>query len=215
MHACSYRLLVNFISCKSYCIASAGVSFWKVGSRKLYAVRMMARKRKGAKRVVHVDSGSDSEDKHGMQAAGIKMAGSARSSDSSLLDLSKQTNEVANDSDTVKDQVKKLLHIDEATAVPISVVNLALTSFKCKICLQFMQPPIIFSSRCGNILGCKTCVDEWYAGPHGLTKNCPVCNRERSLPATHQLHGLDDFLKDLQAAVHIQDRSNEQPTQDA
>ena len=83
-----------------------------MGSRKLYAVRMMARKRKGAKRVLHVESESDSEGKHGMQAASIKMAGSAQTSDSSLLDLSRQMNEVVNDLDTVKEQMKKLLHID-------------------------------------------------------------------------------------------------------
>ena len=188
-------------------IGTAGTQFWKVGSRKLYAVHL-SKKRNEPTRVEHIDS--DGSDIEAFQTSSSEYSKPG----STLRSLVGQLDTVATDVRTIKDGMQQVLSVNEATSVPLSIVNAAIKAFRCNICLGFTRPPIITSTCCGNILGCKVCVDHWYAGEDGLMKNCPVCNRERSLPHTHRLHGLDDFLKDLKGAVQIrQQQADDGPVQ--
>ena len=70
-------------------------------------------------------------------------------------------------------------------------------TFKCRICLHGITPPVVTAKCCRIILGCESCVNEWFRGDDALTKPCPSCRMERGYNETMVIRGLDDFLEDL------------------
>ena len=67
--------------------------------------------------------------------------------------------------------------------------------YKCNICRELpITPPVIFSMCCGQILGCRACVDTVVA-----TRNsCPLC-REDGLGENSCVvrGGMDDFMNSI------------------
>ena len=123
----------------------------------------LSKKRKEPTRVEHIDS--DGSDIEAFQASSSKYSkpGSIQES-STLRSLVGQLDTVATDVRTIKEGIQQVLSVNEATSVPLSVVNAANKAFRSNICLGFTRPPITASTCCGNILGCTVCVDHWYAG---------------------------------------------------
>lgn len=83
-------------------------------------------------------------------------------------------------------------------ALPIAFKAVTEDAFRCRICrITPCVPPIILGQCCTNIIGCQTCVDKWFMGTDGLSKNCPICQQERGYGQTARLHGLDDFIEEV------------------
>ena len=65
-----------------------------------------------------------------------------------------------------------------------------------------MKPPLVMAGCYKNIIGCEQCVNTWYgiSGSYEelMKKPCPICNVDRGYAQTSRLHGLDDFVTQVQ-----------------
>ena len=106
--------------------------------------------------------------------------------------------EVQNNSSTLgecKTMLQELIVVNKFLSLPPSVIKLVSDAFKCKICLKApMDPPVIATRCCNVLLGCSTCINEWYSGEGGLDKRFPNCREPRGYAQTFQFKGIDDFL---------------------
>ncbi|XP_014675245.1 PREDICTED: uncharacterized protein LOC106815315 [Priapulus caudatus] len=62
-------------------------------------------------------------------------------------------------------------------------------ALSCVMCKGPVQKPVV-SSCCQSLLGCKACLDSWWAGSSG----CPKCNSEQGREGRLDLKGLDDIF---------------------
>ena len=115
-----------------------GLKFWKVGSRKIYAVSSSELKRKGA-----ADSSSDSD----MEPPKSKR----------VLNCS----EIEKNIKAIRNQIDSLMSLQGTLQIPLSLRKLLLDSFKCIICHNVIEPPVIYSRCCRRLLGCEQCIDTW------------------------------------------------------
>ena len=98
----------------------------------------------------------------------------------------------------LKRQLQDLFKVT-GTSVPPALRLLFDQAFKCKICLDTSVPPIIVTKCCRSILGCQSCVDQWYAGDDGLSKSCPNCRADRGYAETFRLLGVDELVNGISA----------------
>ena len=114
-------------------------------------------------------------------------------------ELHKIKEEVENNSSSLeecKTMLQELIVVNKFLSLPPSVIKLVSDAFKCKICLKApMNPPVTATRCCNVLLGCSTCINEWYSGDGGLDKSCPNCRDSRGYAQTFQFKGIDDFLK--------------------
>ena len=93
----------------------------------------------------------------------------------------------------VKKKVDMIFNLTATTRIPIALHRLLMEGFRCKICREYIKPPVIASKCCEQILGCDSCIKTWYQD-NTIMKNCPGCNKERGFANTMKLHGLDELL---------------------
>ena len=174
------------ISC-AISLYPVGLRFWKVGSRKIYAIKKSAHARpdrgKGRKHQPQETSASDSEEDF--------IPARKRTVTSGLASLTKEVT-------LMREELQHLFEINRLTKIPVALHRKLSDTFRCNICQSPITPPVIFARCCKNIVGCSGCVDVWYGGEDGMSKSCPLCRTQRALPETTRLHGLDDFLSALQ-----------------
>ena len=153
----------------------AGLGFWKVGSRKLFAVKWRGKKRKRRATVPE-----DSED------------------DDMPLNC-----EVLTSLSVLNQNVNKILEVSRRLNLPIGFLSLLSETFLCKICQSNIVPPAIFARCCKTIIGCQRCVDRWYRGEAGLEKKCPLCRGDRGFADTCRVVGMDDFLQAVDSILRF------------
>lgn len=160
----------------------AGLKFWKVGSRKIFAVPSSDLKKKK----YAADTSSDSD--HDPSPKRVKM--------SSVIDIDRNMK-------ALRTQMDSLFAVQNTLKLPLSMRRLLVENFKCIICRNVMKPPIIFSRCCKQILGCEECIDTWYRDEGTATsKTCPQCRAERAYADTCRLNGLDEFLEGVEKIVN-------------
>lgn len=152
-----------------------GLRFWKVGSRKIYAV---------SKDDLHVAADSSSSDSESLQPPPRKCA---KMSSVEFVALEKNVK-------AIRSQIESLVNVQTTLRIPLSLRKLVIDNFKCIICQGIMTPPVIFAKCCKRLLGCEACVDTLYGGDQGMQQKCPQCRSERALADTCRVHGIDDFL---------------------
>lgn len=162
-----------------------GFKFWKVGSRKIFAVRQGDLKMKSSRKrglVVISDSDSD-DDLQPLQRKPIREA---------PPQLVEEVKEMRKD-------IQCLFQITNKMKISPGLYRHFKETFQCHICrCTPIEPPVIFTRCCHRILGCQTCVDAWYGGEDGISRTCPMCRFERAYSETTTLRGLDDFLRAIQ-----------------
>ena len=126
----------------------AGFKFWRVGSRKLYAVPeaqlLRTGKRKRRSRVPTDDS-SDSdfaEDNY------------------TRRQLVPRPNRGISAAE-IRQQVEEA--ISTLHWLPQNVRQQLSDALQCTICRDIITPPTVYAHCCQRILGCKQCVDRWFA----------------------------------------------------
>ena len=72
-----------------------------------------------------------------------------------------------------------------------------------------VRPPVIVTKCCKVVLGCDSCVNDWFSGPDALTKSCPSCRAERGYNETMLLRGLDEFLTEIRKVIQTDDEADE------
>ena len=155
------------------------MKFWKVNSRKFFAVTEEDLLAPRTKRRRSSATGTDADDSRA----------EACNCDESLDGMTKELIEL-------KAKVSQIFELTKESKVPLGLRRLLADAFKCKICRDLIRPPVMVTRCCKAMLGCDECVKTWYA-TDTLTKNCPACNTERGYVETMRLHGLDDLLTGL------------------
>lgn len=164
-----------------------GFKFWKVGSRKVYAIPEGDLRPKRAQRQIVI---SESESEDDFQQPVRKRFASTPSEGMPLP--SKILSEVKH----IRNDLKGLFQISAYMKIPPGLYRHLNDTFQCHICRSSpITPPVIFSRCCKRLLGCQTCVDSWYRGEEGMARSCPLCRSERAYAETTPLKGLDDFLR--------------------
>ena len=100
---------------------------------------------------------------------------------------------------SLQEQVKLVLELKKGMKIPVGLIVLLKSTFKCTICLSTVKPPPIFARCCKNLLGCEACVNDLYQD--GMTKKCPICRAERAYSETCRMNGFDDFLNGISTLV--------------
>ena len=106
--------------------------------------------------------------------------------------------------DSIKTSINDTLHLNEQSKVPIGLQKLMQDAFQCRICLC-TPIKVIMSKCCKSILGCESCVNEWFNGHDALSKTCPACNTERGYSETLMLKDLDNFLTEVKSVIQTED----------
>lgn len=185
-----------------YCIIISllGLKFWKVGSRKVFAVILSELerldkgkgKRKGKEIIRIEDSDSDDVPTH---LAGKKL---------------KREDELMKEVKAIRHDLGAVFTLSKEMKLPPGLFKQLVDTFKCHICHSTpMNHPVIFARCCKSILGCESCVDAWFGGENGRSKSCPLCRAERAYSETCRLNGLDDFLTAIRPLLC--DESSENP----
>ena len=173
-----------------------GLKFWKVGSRKLYAVKESkikeTKKRSSTTNTINISS-SDSES---------DIVPLVKRKRISLDSIKLQT--IQDDIKEIREELSKVFLLTSAMQVPIALRRLLYDTFRCGICRSTpMKPPIIFARCCKSIIGCQSCVDTWYRGEEGQQHTCPNCRESRAYVETCKINGLDDFLTAIAPVLEV------------
>jgi len=104
--------------------------------------------------------------------------------------------ELSEDVTFIKDTLMGKMTLNAESKLPMGLKRILRDAFKCQICHSIpAKPPLIITKCCKNILGCETCVNQWYSGPEAMTKTCLICQAERGCNETKLLQGLTEFLE--------------------
>lgn len=138
-----------------------GLKFWKVGSRKLYAVQAGGRgKRKQEE----------------PEAAMVKR---------------------------LKDMDGKISKVLALSAAEHPLTAAVVEAFKCAICLSGpLRPPAVVGKCCRRIIGCGSCVEEWYRQEdeeQSVAKRCPLCQCADGHAHIMEILGVDDVIDGARA----------------
>ena len=91
-------------------------------------------------------------------------------------------------------EVKDIIKIKGANDIPIPLQQALTETLKCKICMAISKPPVIFGKCCQQLLGCQSCIDQWFEGSNSFEKTCINCRQERAVTQTCHLRGMDSLL---------------------
>lgn len=159
-----------------------GIAFWKIGSRKLYAVRKQEIEiLSDAASLRNIEQESDEE--NFLSPLARKRKSKKKQEDSELLQEVKK----------IRQSVHKILSTSRRHNLDIGFLNTLNESFSCCVCKVFPPNlPLLACRACSSLLGCGPCIDAWYNG--NLSKKCPKCREPRGLSSTFIMKGLDEFL---------------------
>ncbi len=190
-----------------------GLSFWKVGSRKFYAVledqlpdetsHQSKGKRKRSLAVSEIRPEFSSDDSSDNDEPRIKKKPSA-SDDAVLLELQ-----------SLKSVIQGVVEVKAGgSKIPIGLLVATKSTFRCNVCLGFIKPPVIFTRCCKNILGCEKCVMNYFEKDgitEGMTKRCPICRADRSFYEICRINGMEEFLTKMSCYINGDDSDDYDP----
>ena len=183
----------------------AGLKFWKSPRRKIYAVRISTFKGKTPRKRPLVDSDSEEEPVSKRSKNDItKVVSMVDDVRDDLFRTESKVDDVKTTLETMKREIQDILHLDQASNVPMGLKHMVRNTFQCKICLGIpMSPPVVMAKCCKTIIGCEQCINRWYAVSEALTKSCPNCRVERGYSEIMILRGLDSFLTEAREVVGL------------
>lgn len=166
------------------CPSFIGLSFWKSPQRIIYSVlraKLISLQKQKKKAVIDADSDDDFE----------PTMKKKRNDDTNT-----KIEKVAREVDSLKSLVTDVVTITKEMKVPLGLMNMMRSNFKCQICHCIpLCPPVIVSKCCKVILRCESCINKWQS------QFCSSCGTERAYNETMILKGLDDFLKDIKQVI--------------
>ncbi|KAL9952759.1 hypothetical protein ACROYT_G040054 [Oculina patagonica] len=156
-----------------------GLSFWKSASRKVYAIDLTKEK---ADEIVVI---KDEHEEH---------VTNAQSQDVNMQDIKEAVKIAVAEAihqelpKCVEDKLNANFFI--VRAVQNAIVKEILDCFECIICKETIQPPVVVSTCCDSVIGCKGCIQIWTTNNSG----CPKCRNEVDFVAI-ELKGFDILTK--------------------
>ena len=128
----------------------------------------------------------------------LKSTSNRKRKDRSFENSDDETQGAAQMLKEVKADVSSLLQMK----IPIRLRSCLLESFTCHICqMSPLKPPAMFCKSCRYIIGCQSCVDQWYTGDSAQDRTCPRCRAERGSSETCRMNGLDELLTTIRPLV--------------
>ena len=112
-------------------------------------------------------------------------------------DLEIKVDLVLNEMNTIKSLFDETMLLTKDSKIPPGLRKVLRDTFKCRICLNPTNPPVVVMKCCRIILGCEACVNGWFTGEDALVKPCPSCRCERGYTQTMVLRGMDELLEGL------------------
>jgi hypothetical protein len=171
---------------------TTGVAYWKVGIRKLFALlpnhSIPAYKRR------HQDTDVDD------QSDGSEFDLTSKRFRMSKEKSCQELRSIAIDVGFIREKIQAIAEVRNSTPVPLSLISLFRTTFKCQVCQDITCPPVMYACCCGSIVGCESCWDSWFRrnGEKAmLTEKCPHCQTPRVFAKTQRMKGPDDFLEQI------------------
>ena len=115
---------------------------------------------------------------------------------------------IASDVDSIKQDLQDVFKVTKDTQCPLGLKKILHDTFICHICRKSpMRPPVIYARCCKRLIGCQSCIDEWYVGSE-QSATCPLCRSERAYADTTVLKGIDEFLKAIVSFFSEEDESD-------
>ena len=172
-----------------------GIQFWKVGSRKIFAVRESdLRPNRPRKNTISLDSDSSDDMFLPLSKRGKCVSGKQLSESDQLL----------TEMQGLRKEIGQLFEVNKGLPIPIGLKRIICDTFRCCICQCTMVPPVIFGRCCKSLIGCQSCTDQWFRGETGLMQQaCPKCRAERAYAETCVFKGIDDFLLAIHPLVQL------------
>ena len=150
-------------------IIYSGLQFWRIGSRKIFAVRSSdlyegkgngKAKVRNKKTTITIDSSSDTLSEEDIYVTARKSKGTVCVS------------EVMTELKCLRKVVNEVMTLTKGMKLPPSLYIQLKQTFQCNICHQSpITPPVIYTKCCKNSLGCEQCVDCLYSNGEGRTRN--------------------------------------------
>ncbi len=159
----------------------AGLKFWKVNSRKFFAIPeddLLAPVSK--KRRLRTDDNT----------------GGATATITSNCICEENIDDVRRELAAINSKLCDVFQLTKDAKMPLGLKQLLKQAFTCMICRGLICPPVIATRCCRSIAGCDSCIKTWYATDR-LDKPCPSCGTERGYVETMRLHGIDDLYEGL------------------
>ena len=167
-------------------ICSLGVNFWKVGSRKVYAVT--EQEVESHRRCV--------EEESIVTVAPPKKKRRSFFNDSD--DVQESIENLISEVSGVKSEMMKLHKLAFRHHFSVSFLAALDDAFSCSICKRVPpKKPLIGCRDCNSLIGCQRCTNRWFGGPTGLDKTCPKCRCERGLSKTFVMRGFDELVDQI------------------
>ena len=146
-----------------YTSHTAGFKFWKISSRKFYAIPEDDLRP------------ADIHDVRGVKCSRTAAAVLASHSDEFEDALFAISRDVA----AIHVKTDAIMSLTKDVKIPLGLKKLLNDALKCHICTTVMKPPVIIAKCCNTLIGCEECINRWYSGPEALTKQCPRLCRAR------------------------------------
>ncbi len=167
---------------------------------------MFAVVRKSSKKKKHFDLDSFSDSDNEVTSKRTK------SNSVAVEVIADKIDDLRDDIVSVKCVMQDVLCLSSSSNIPLGLQRLIRDSFQCKICLAApITPPVMLSKCCKTIIGCESCVNQWYSGDDALTKMCPNCRVERGYSETMLLRGLDAFLIETKEVIQLRSQPQVAP----
>jgi hypothetical protein len=167
-------------------IFSPGSTFWKVGSRKIYAVNEndVELHRQGFEENFSSSSPLPKRRKTSLPANGKH--------------YEEVMENVVTELSEVKEQLEEYKKLAFRHKFSLSFLQALEQTFACSIC-KAVPPrlPLVACQSCATLVGCQRCTDTWYSGHLGLAKQCPKCRAPRGLSNSFILKGFDTFIEQI------------------
>lgn len=170
-----------------------GIPFWRVGSRRYYAVPKS-----------ELDKCRNTED-----APVTKKRRRGSFSPESQMEESIET--LVEEVHGISEEIQKFRRLAFRHRFSLSFISAFEEAFACSICKDTpSKTPIIACQACSTLVGCESCTNEWYR--NGLDKKCPKCNAPRGLSKTFVLKGFDELITQIR---FLKEHENQYDVDDA
>ena len=169
-----------------------GIAFWKIGSRKIYAVPKedIDNRRRSLNNIEAVPSSSPRK---------------RRRCSYEEIGLDGLINEVSE----IKGQLEAYKKLSFKHKFSLSFLQSLEDAFTCCICRRYPIISPVGCQQCATMVGCQTCIDRYYMGSGGLTKVCPKCRTPRGLSRSFRIRGFDDLISQIRVMENLSEDESE------
>ena len=178
-----------------------GITFWKVGSRKIFAVREDALQK-------YADTVEEEESDAAVSLRNNRKRKSFASEDDDTdAKITKMTEELRE----IKGEIKRFRELAFRHKFSAAFLAELEGAFTCIICKRVpVRKPIMGCTSCSSLIGCQVCVDRWFSGTGDdvLAQKCPKCRCERGISKTITFRGFDNLVSHIKALKEGSDSSS-------